>query len=53
MIELLNGHLMAGMGAYPVLPRPTMADVQKCLTPIKAFMTKRGRAAGMSMPELK
>lgn len=33
-------------------PRPTMADVQKALRPIKAFMTRRGYKAGMKLPTL-
>ena len=31
---------------------PTIEAVQRTLTPIKAFMTRRGRAAGMTMPDL-
>ncbi len=49
---LLYGHLRAGMGAYPELPPATAADVRRTLGPIKAFMTRRGNAAGMQMPEL-
>lgn len=52
LIELVEGHRWAGMGAYPVLPKPTAADVRKALIPIKAFMTRRGNAAGMRMPAL-
>ena len=49
---LLYGHMMAGMGAYPVLPDATAADVLATMPPIKAFMTKRGTKAGMTMPPL-
>ena len=52
LITLINSHLYAGMGAYPRLPEPTLADVQKTLAPIKAFMTRRGIAAGMTLPTL-
>lgn len=53
LIELLDGHRMSGMGAYPRLPRPTEADIKRTLTPIKVFMTKRGTAVGMVFPELR
>ena len=49
---LLYGHLMAGMGEYPRLPEATAADVRATLPPIKAFMTKRGTAAGIVLPTL-
>jgi hypothetical protein len=50
--DLIHGHMRAGMGAYPRLPEPTMADVKKTLAPIKSFMTRRGYKAGMKLPEL-
>lgn len=53
LMALLNAHLFAGMGGYPNLPAASAADVRRCLTPIKAFMTRRGTAAGMKMPEVK
>lgn len=52
LMVLLYGHLRAGMGAYPTLPDPTPADVRRCLTPIKSFMSKRGNAAGMTLPRI-
>jgi hypothetical protein len=52
LTTLLHGHMWAGMGAYPILPAATMKDVQRSLTPIKSFMTRRGLAAGMQMPVL-
>lgn len=53
LMTLIHGHRWAGMGAYPRLPEPTAADVRKALGPIKSFMTRRGTAAGMSMPVLR
>ena len=38
--------------SYPVLPEATEEDVRKTITPIKAFYTRRGYAAGMALPEL-
>lgn len=52
LMELLRGHLFAGMGAYPRLPAATPADVRRTLAPIKSFMTRRGTAAGMTLPTL-
>jgi hypothetical protein len=51
-MALLHANLWSGMGAYPRVPKPTKADVLKTLAPIKAFMTRRGNAAGMRMPPL-
>ena len=33
------------------LPEPTERDYVKALAPIKSFMTRRGLAAGMTMPD--
>jgi hypothetical protein len=40
LMRIVNGHMMAGMGAYPRLPEPTKAEILKALTPIKAFYTR-------------
>lgn len=40
LMGLIQGHLRAGMGAYPRLPEPSAADVRKAITPIKAFLTR-------------
>lgn len=48
LVTLIHGHMWAGIGAYPRLPEPTPADVIRTLTPIKAFMTRRGTKAGMA-----
>lgn len=34
-------------------PKATEADVKRALGPIKAFMTRRGNAAGMRLPALR
>jgi hypothetical protein len=52
LMTFLHGHLFAGMGAYPRLPEPTEADLKRTITPIKAFYTRRGYAAGMEFPAL-
>lgn len=52
LMNLIHGYMWRGMGAYPDVPAPTMADVLKCMPPIKSFMTRRGLKAGMKMPEL-
>lgn len=52
LMVLIHAQLRSGMGAYPQAPKPTMADVRKALTPILSFYTKRGLAAGMTIPKL-
>lgn len=52
LMTLLHGHLFAGMGAYPELPEPTDADVNRAIAPIKAFYTRRGFKAGLKLPPL-
>jgi hypothetical protein len=37
---------------WPPSEPVTMAEVKKAMGPIKAFMTKRGNAAGMTLPPL-
>lgn len=37
----------------PNRPPVTDADVRKALAPIKAFMTRRGTGAGMTLPSLR
>lgn len=49
LMDLLYRHQR---NAYPQPAAPTAADVRRCLTPIKAFMTRRGTAAGMVLPPL-
>lgn len=49
---LIHGHLRAGMGAYPQLPTATVEQVQATMAPIKAFMTRHGTKAGMTLPSL-
>jgi hypothetical protein len=39
-------------GAYPRMSEPTAADVHETMAPIKAFMTRRGTGAGMTLPTL-
>jgi hypothetical protein len=34
LMRIIEGHLRAGMGAYPRLPEPTKADILKAMTPI-------------------
>lgn len=53
LMDLIHSHLWAGMGVYPRLPDPTAKQVQATLSPIKGFMTRRGYAAGMEMPEVR
>ena len=50
LMDLIHAQMWQGMGAYPRVPEPTMAEIQKTLTPIKAFYTRRGFAAGMKLP---
>src|SRR6266702_7443697 len=50
LMDLIHAQMWQGMGKYPKVPEPTMADIQKTLTPIKAFYTRRGYAAGMKLP---
>jgi hypothetical protein len=52
LMQLIYANLRSGMGAYPVASKPSKADVLKTLAPIKAFMTRRGTAAGMTLPSL-
>jgi hypothetical protein len=52
LMDLLHGHMYAGMGAYPRLAEPTEADLKKAVAPIKSFYTRRGSAAGMKFPSL-
>ncbi len=52
LMTLLQGHMFAGMGAYPRLPKPTDADLNKAIAPIKAFYTRKGYKAGMKLPSL-
>jgi hypothetical protein len=53
LMNLIHSNLRAGMGAYPNVEAPTLADVKKAIAPIKAFYTRRGKAAGMKEPELR
>lgn len=46
LIVLLETHRALGWHDAPA----THSEVRKALTPIKAFMTRRGTAAGMQMP---
>lgn len=39
--------------ARPGSPEPSETELKKSLTPIKSFMTRRGYAAGMKMPEVR
>lgn len=43
--ELLHAHMDGHR--YPQPAPATAADVKRCLSPIKAFMSRRGLAAGM------
>lgn len=52
LMVFLHGHLWAGMGAYPRLDPPTDTEFRKTLSPIKAFYTRKGTAAGMAMPSI-
>ena len=52
LMTLVHSHLRSGMGAYPVPPMVTVADFKKTLIPIKAFMTRTGTAAKMTLPEV-
>ncbi len=47
--ELVRAHLYAGMGAYPTVKAATTADLQRALSPMRRFMTTRGKAAGMTV----
>lgn len=50
LIALIQSHTVV---YRPVADRPITADdVRKAIAPIKAFMTRRGKAAGMTLPEL-
>lgn len=46
---VIHGYLRSGMGANPTMPEPTVADITRTLAPIKAFLTKRGAAAGIKV----
>jgi hypothetical protein len=50
---LIRASRLQGLGLYPRVPEPTLADVRKTLGPVKSFYTRRGFAAGMKMPEFK
>lgn len=52
LMTLVHGHMFAGMGAFPRLPAPTDAEVNRAIVPIKAFYTKHGYKAGMQFPTL-
>jgi hypothetical protein len=52
LMTLVYRQMMAGMGAYPNVPAPTMDEVRKTLRPIKAFYTRRGYPVGMLLPPL-
>jgi hypothetical protein len=52
LMQLIHAQMRGGMGAYPKVAEPTIAEVKKTLVPIRAFMFKRGAAAGMKMPNV-
>jgi hypothetical protein len=53
LMTLIQSHLHAGMGCYPVPPVPTAREVEKALVPIRGFYTCKGYKAGMKMPDVR